>query len=144
MTATAFDTILDAFASKLAEATAVCANIYTDDVVLPEGDSTSIVLQLVGAEAQVLGELAGNPVDWVTQIAVRCIASANAASARAVANALAGAAYARLAATPSLGITGVWIGEPVLEWETETAATRLASAQLTYNVQHRTVGLTLA
>lgn len=145
MTATAFDTIIDAFATKLAEATAVCSHIYKDDVEpLPEDNATAIVIQLMSAEAQVLGELAGNPVDWVTQIAVRCMASANATSARPVANALAGAAYARIATDPSLGITGVWIGEPSIAWESDTAATRLAICTLTYNVQHRTVGLTLA
>ena len=83
-------------------------------------------------------------MDWVTQIAVRCMASANATSARPGANALAGAAYARIATDPSLGITGVWIGEPAIAWESDTAATRLAICTLTYNVQHRTVGLTLA
>lgn len=142
---TAFDTLIDAFATKLAEATAVCATILKDDVEpLPEGTTSAIVIHLVSAEAQVLGQLANNPVDWLTQIAVRCLATANATSARPGANTLAGAAYARLAADPSLGIAGVWIGEPSIAWESDTTATRMTIATLTYNVAHRTAGLTLA
>ncbi len=141
---TAFDTIIDAFASKLAEATAVCSHILKDDVEpLPAGNTAAIVIQLVSSDSQVLGLLADNPVDWITQISVRCMASSNASSARPGSNTLAGAAYARLAAQPSLGIPGVWIGEPTITWESDVATTRMAITSLTYNVQHRTAGLTL-
>ena len=142
---TAFDTIEDAFATKLAQATAVCAHILVDEVEpLPAEYESAINITLVSAEPQQLGLIDGNPIDWITQIHVRCYASAKATSPRPAANTLAGAAYARLAADPSLGIAGVYIGEPTLSWEFDQAATRMAICVMAYNVQHRTSGLTLA
>ena len=41
----------------------------------------------------------------------------------------------------SVGLgSGVFIGEPAIEWATEQAATRLAITTLTYTVSHRTSG----
>lgn len=145
---TAFDTIVDGFVAQLSAATAVCPFIETDGDAepLPAGRAASILVLLGNAEPQQMGGIAGNPVDWVTEVQVKCYASANATSARPAANTLAGAAYARLAATPSLAIasgSGVFIGEPRIEWETDQAATRMACTTLTYSVTHRTTNLTL-
>lgn len=143
---TAFDAIVDAFAAKLRAATAVSNFIYVDeyDEPLPAGQSEALVVSLGDSDPQPLGLLAGNPIDWVTQVNVKCLASANATSPRPAVSTLAAAVYARLATDPSLGIDGVFIGEPLLHRETEQAATRLATCTLTYSVHHRTTGLTLA
>ncbi len=142
---TAFDAIEDAFASKLSAATPVCANILVDQAdPLPADYTSAVNIIPVGADPQQLGAITGNPVDWLTQIHVKCYANANATSPRPAANALAGAVYARLAADPSLGIAGVFIGEPTLSWEFDQATTRMAICILAYSVQHRTSSLTLA
>lgn len=144
----AFDSLVDGFVAQLTAATAVCPFIETDGDAepLPAGRTTSIVVLLSAAEPQQMGGIAGNPVDWITEVRVKCYASANATSARPAANTLASAAYARLAATPSLAIasgSGVFIGEPRISFETEQAATRMACTTLTYSVSHRTTNLTL-
>lgn len=145
---TAFDQLIDGFAALLASGTPVCDHIETDSDAdpLPKGRETSISITLGTAQPQLMGGLAGNPVDWITDITVRCFASAKTTSARPAANALAAAAYARLAATPGLGIDsakGVFIGEPRIDWDLERAETRLASAALVYSVTHRTSNSTL-
>ncbi len=142
---TAFDTLEDSISAKLAESPAVCVHILVDEVEpLPADYEAAINIVPIGADPQQFGLIDGNPIDWITQIHVRCYASAKATSPRPAANALAGAAYARLAADPSIGIPGVYIGEPTLSWEFDQAATRMTIATLTYNVAHRTTGLTLA
>jgi hypothetical protein len=143
---TAFDNILDAFAAKLRAATPVSNFIFVDeyDEPLPLGQSEAVVVSLGDSDPQPLGSLAFNPVDWITQVNVKCLTSANATSPRPAAGTLAAAAYARLATDPSLGMDGVFIGEPLLHREAEQAATRLATCTLTYSVHHRTTGLTLA
>lgn len=149
MSASAFDTLIDAFAARLAVATAVCAHIVKDSDdgdALPASYTEAITVNLRASEPQQMGGIAGNPVDWVTQVEVRCITSATATSARATAGTLATAAYARLAADPTLGIaaaSGVFIGEPAITWELAQAATRFAAVTLTYSVRHRTTSLTL-
>lgn len=142
---TQFDAIITAFANKLSAATAVSAHVETDGDAepLPVGRTDSILITLADATPQPLGQLQGNPVDWVTTVMVHCFASVQGASARAAANTLAGAAYARLATDPSLGVAGVFIGEPTIRFETDQTATRTARATLTYSVQHRTSSLTL-
>lgn len=145
---TAFDNLVAGFVAKLSAATAVCPNIDTDGDAepLPAGRTTSILVLLGHAEPVQLGGLQGNPVDWVTEVAVKCFATAQGTSARPAANTLAGAAYARLALDPSLGIAaaaGVFIGEPAIDFETDQAANRVACTTLTYSVRHRTTSLTL-
>ena len=137
----AFDSILGGFVALLSAATAICPHVETDDDAepLPAGRTASILGTLGSAQAQQLGGIAGNPVDWLTEIHVKCFASANATSARPAANTLANAAYTRLATDPSVGQgVGVFIGEPRIEWETDQAVTRLATATLIYTVSHRT------
>jgi hypothetical protein len=146
--ASAFDTLLDAFKAQLSATTPVCAFIETDSDTdpLPAGRAASILIELGSATPQGLGGLAGNPVDWSTDVLVKCFASVNATSARPAANTLAAAAYARLAAAPALGInaaSGVYIGEPRIEFDAEKAATRMAVTTLIYSVSHRTTNLTL-
>lgn len=139
----AFDSILDGFVTLLNSATPVCPFVETDAEAepLPAGRTQSIVVTLGTAQPQQLGGIAGNPVDWATEVKVNCFASANATSARPAANTLANAAYTRLATDPSLGLgVGVFIGEPRIEWETEQGATRMALATLIYTVSHRTSG----
>jgi hypothetical protein len=138
---TAFDSIVAGFVTLLTSATPVCPFVETDADAepLPAGRTASILVTLGAAQAQQLGGVAGNPVDWSTEVHVKCFASANATSARPAANTLANAAYTRLATDPGLGLgVGVFIGEPRIEWETDQAATRLATATLTYTVTHRT------
>ena len=48
-----------------------------------------------------------------------------------------------LAALAIAAASGVFIGEPRLDWAVERAATRQACATLTYSVQHRTTSQTL-
>lgn len=142
----AFDDIIGGFVARLSLATAVCAFIEADQDAepMPAGRTSAIVVVLSNATPQQLGGIAGNPVDWVTEVHVKCFATANAISARPAANTLAAAAYARLAATPDLGLgTGVFIGEPRLEWNIEQSATRMALATLIYSVSHRTNNQTL-
>jgi len=144
----AFDTLVDGFVARLSASTAVCPFIETDGDAepLPTGRTASIVVTLGNAEPQQMGGITGNPVDWLTEVQVKCFASANGTSARPAANNLASAAYARLATDPSLAIaagSGVFIGEPRIEWETEQAATRMACTTLTYSVSHRTTNSTL-
>lgn len=142
----AFDSIVAGFAALLASGTAVCSFIETDDDTepLPAGRTQSILIVLGNAQPQQLGGIAGNPVDWLTEISVKCYASAHATSARPAANTLANAAYTRLATDPSLALgSEVFIGEPRIEWETDQSATRMAIATLTYTVSHRTTGGTL-
>lgn len=145
---TAFESLVTAFVSKLSANPAVCTYVEADADAepLPAGRTASILVVLGNSQPQQLGGLQGNPVEWITQVTVKCFASANAASARPAAYALAGAAYARLAADPSLGLagsSGTFIGEPDIEPETDQAATRLACANLVYSVRHRTTSLTL-
>jgi len=143
---TVFDNIVAAFDTKLSAATAVCTHIETDEdaLPLPEGRTESVLIWMTDSEPQPLGELHGNPVDWLSVVVVRCIASLGGASARSAANVIAGKVYARLAATPDLGLgDAVFIGEPRIRWATDKAATRLAEAVLTYTVRHRTSGLTV-
>lgn len=139
----AFDSLISGATALLTAATSVCPHVGTDADVepLPAGRTAAIVVTLGTAQPQQMGGIAGNPVDWLTDLRVGCYASANAASARAAANTLANAAYTRLATDPSLGLgAGVFIGEPRIEWATEQAATRLACATLIYSVSHRTSG----
>lgn len=142
----AFDTLLDAFVSTLNTPTPVCAHIETDGDTdpLPAGRTASIIVELGGSQSTQLGGLSGNPVDWATQIHVKCFASATAASARPAANALASAAYSRLSADPGLGLgASVFIGEPQIAWDAAQVANRICCASLTYTVSHRTTGGTL-
>lgn len=145
----AFDTLIDAFATKLGEATAVCARIVKDlddQEALPASYTNAIVINLQNADPQQLGDIRGNPVDWITNVTVKCMASATATSARPAAGALAASAYARLSSDPALGIaagSGVYIGEPSISWELGQAATRFCACTLTYSVRHRTTSLTL-
>ena len=144
--ASTFDDIVAGFVSKLSAATAVCAFVETDGDAepLPAGRTASILVLLGNATPAQLGGIAGNPVDWLTDVQVRCYTSANATSARPAANTLANAAYTRLALTPDLGLgAAVYIGEPRIDWETDQQATRMAVATLTYTVSHRTSGGTL-
>ena len=145
----AFDTLIAAFAAKLAVATAISTRIVTDldDLdALPASYTDAIVINLQNADPEQLGGILGNPVDWVTTVTVRCMASATGATARTAAGTLASAAYARLATDPTLGIataSGVHIGEPAIGWELGQAATRFCACTLTYSVRHRTTSLTL-
>ena len=145
---TAFENVVTAFVAKLSDTPAVCAFIEADADAepLPAGRTSSILVVLGNSQPQQLGGINGNPVEWITQVTVKCFASANATSARPAAYALAGAAYTRLAADPSLGLassTGAFIGEPDIEPETDAALTRMACANLIYSVRHRTTSLTL-
>lgn len=143
---TAFDALAQAFAAKLAEAPAVSANVVLDqpdEDALPDTGS-GITIMLTSSEPQQLGNIRGNPVDWITEVRMRCWARAAITSARPAANALAAAAYARLAADPSLGLgAGVFVGEPRIEWDVDHAERRYAAANLAYSVRHRTSSLTL-
>lgn len=137
----AFDSIITGFVTQLNAGTPVCPFVETDEDEnpIPEGRATSILVTMGSAEPQALGGIHGNPVDWLTEVRVRCVASANATSARPAANTLANAAYTRLAAAPDLGLgDGTHIGQPRIEWDVERAATRLAAATLVYTVSHRT------
>lgn len=145
----AFDTLIAAFAAKLSAATAISARIVTDlddQDALPAGYTDAIVINLQNADPEQVGGILGNPVDWVTTVTVRCMASATGATARTAAGTLASAAYARLATDPTLGIataSGVHIGEPAIGWDLGQAATRFCACTLTYSVRHRTTSLTL-
>lgn len=139
----AFDSLITGVVTLLNTATAVCPYVGTeaDAEPLPAGRSAAIIVTLGNADPQQMAGIAGNPVDWVTEVHVSCYASATASSARAAANTLANAAYTRLATDPSLGLgVGVFAGEPRIQWSTEQAATRLACANLVYSVSHRTSG----
>ena len=139
----AFDSLISGFTTLLSSSTPVCPYIDTDGDAepLPAGRTQSILVTLGSAQAQLLGGLTGNPVDWLTEVHVKCFASAHSTSARPAANALANAAYTRLATDPSVGLgVGVYIGEPRIEWETDQNATRMALATLIYTVSHRTSG----
>ena len=142
----AFDTLLDAFVAQLSAATPVCSHIDTDPDAepLPKDRTQSVLVQLGQSQSMQLAGIHGNPVDWSTEVHVKCFASANATSARPAANALANAVYTRLASAPDLGLgDGIFIGEPRIEWASEQAATRLAATTLIYTVTHRTSGGTL-
>lgn len=145
---TAFDDLINGFVAQLSAGTPVCEHIETDEDSdpLPEGRATTVCIALGAAQPQQLGGLDGNPIDWVTEVQVRCYATVNGTSARPAANALAAAVYARLAATPDLGLDpqkGVFIGTPRIDWLTQRAETRLAAATLVYSVAHRTTFATL-
>ena len=145
----AFDTLIAAFSAKLAAATAISTRIVTDlddQDALPASYTDAIVINLQNADPEQVGGILGNPVDWVTTVTVRCMASATGATARTAAGTLASAAYARLATDPTLGIataSGVHIGEPAIGWDLGQAATRFCACTLTYSVRHRTTSLTL-
>lgn len=144
---TAFDDLADAFASVLGQSPAVCSVIEQDDVQpLAAADTTAITIVLGDSQPQQLGGIQGNPVDWITEISVHCLAGALAVNARPAAHTLAAAAYARLATDPSLGLAdsaGVHIGEPVLRRQFERTERRFALVTLVYSVQHRTTSLNL-
>ena len=143
----AFDVLADAFATVLGQSPAVSSNIEQDDVLpLPAADTTGITIVLGASQPEQLGGILGNPVDWITEVAVHCMASALATTARPAAHTLAGAAYARLAADPSLGIAdaaGVHIGEPEVRRQFDRTERRFALVTLVYSVRHRTTSLTL-
>lgn len=143
----AFDVLADAFATVLGQSPAVSSNIEQDDVLpLPAADTTGITIVLGGSQAEHLGGIQGNPVDWITEVSVHCMASALATTARPGAHTLAGAAYARLAADPSLGTgdaAGVHIGEPEVRRQFDRTERRFALVTLVYSVRHRTTSLTL-
>lgn len=146
MSSSAFDDLLGGFVAQLNAAPAVCDHIDTDPDIdpLPKGRAQSVVIVLGQAQPAQLAGIAGNPVDWITEVQVKCFASANATSARPSANTLANAAYTRLSLAQNLGLgDGVYIGEPRIEWATEQTATRLAATTLIYTVMHRTSGGTL-
>lgn len=146
---TIFDLIADGIKTVLAAATAVSSDIEVDEydedpVALASADAVRILLD--ASTPQQLGGVNGNPVDWVTVVQVHCLARADGASARAAANTLAKNAYAKLAADQALAISaasGVYIGEPTIQWATARAASRFARATLTYSVRHRTSGLAI-
>lgn len=144
---TAFDDLADAFASVLGQSPAVCAVIEQDDVQpLAAADTTAITIVLGDSQPEQLGGILGNPVDWITEVSVHCMASALAANARPAAHTLAAAAYARLATDPSLGLAdsaGVHIGEPLVRRQFERAERRFALVTLVYSVRHRTTSLNL-
>jgi len=144
---TAFDDLVDAFALQLGQAPAVCANIYTDDAdPLPVGDASSVLVTLGSSEPETLGGVHGNPIDWLTQVQVHCVARTIATSARPGAHTLAALVYARLAADPSVGMAddaGVHIGEPAISREIDKASNRMAVCTLSYSVRHRTSSSTL-
>lgn len=141
---TAFESLLAGVAAALSSGTPVSTAILTDEAEpIADNVTEAIVVVLGDAVPQQLGGITGNPVDWQTEIQVRCMARATGESARPAASALAAAAYARLAAAPSVGVEGAYIGEPTIRWEAEKSATRLALCTLIYTVQHRTTSLTL-
>jgi len=144
---TAFDDLADAFASVLGQNPAVCSVIEQDDVQpLAAADTTAITIVLGDSQPQQLGGIQGNPVDWITEVSVHCLAGGLATNARPAAHTLAAAAYTRLATDPSLGLTdaaGVHIGEPVMRRQFERAERRFALVSLVYSVQHRTTSLNL-
>lgn len=144
---TVFDAIEAGFASLLSTGPAVSGLIEVNgdpDFTLPEGTTAAVVISAMNATAQPLGGFHGNPIDRETIVVVRCFASAIGTSARPAANALAASVYARLFATPDLGLgVEVDVGEPDFSWNEGTAARRFATAILSYTVTHRTSGGTL-
>lgn len=145
---TVFDDLINGFVAQLSAGTPVCDFIETDEDSdpLPAGRLASITVTLGAAQPQQLGGIAGQPVDWVTEVALRCFAASTGTSARPAANALAASVYQRLAAAPDLGLDpakGVFIGEPRIDWTSQRAETRLAAATLVYSVAHRTTFATL-
>lgn len=144
---TAFDDLADAFVAVLGQSPAVSNNIEQDDVLpLPVADTSGITVVLGESQPEQLGGIQGNPVDWITEVSVHCMASALASNARPAAHTLAGAAYARLALDPSLGTAeaaGVHIGEPTIRRQFDRAERRFALITLVYSVRHRTTSLNL-
>ena len=145
MSGTAFDALLDAFVSKLEASPAVSTTVIADsdeEVPIPSSKSDAVNVSLVQSDPTEIAML-GLPVDWSTEIKVECYAQAAAASARTAVNALVLAAYAKPAADTSVGIPGVSIGQPRIEWSGFKGEKRVACASLTYLVTHQTANLTL-
>lgn len=144
---TAFDDLADAFVAVLDQAPAVAGVIQQGDLQpLAAADTEAITVVLGDSLPEPVGGIRGNPVDWVTEVSVHCMASAAAANAMPAANALAAAAYARLAQDPSLGTpmaAGVFIGEPILRRQVDRTELRFALVTLVYSVRHRTTSLNL-
>lgn len=141
----AFDSLVAGFVALLSSSTPVCPFIEADAEAepLPAGRTASVLVALGNAQPSALA-MSGAPVDWLTDVSVKCFASAVATSARPAANTLANAVYTRLATDPSLGLgDSVYIGEPRIDWDSEQSATRMAVATLTYTVSHRTTSGTL-
>jgi hypothetical protein len=80
-----------------------------------------------------------NKIDWRTRIRIECVArSVTGTSAEDAADALASAAYARIAADPTLGGKAVEIEVQALGWFEDEADTALAACQQVLSVWHQT------
>jgi hypothetical protein len=144
---TAFDQIIDSVAALLAGAPAVCTTIRTDEVdEFPEEISQAVEIDLGNSAAATLGGLTGNPLDWQTPVRITCHAKATTgATARQAANALVAAVYARLMATPDLGLgNGAHLHpELQLNWAAARKAHRMAACEMHMTVIHRTTNTNL-
>ncbi len=134
----AFATITAAIAAKLAEATAVSSNIYRARM-RPVGEqfTDAIVVRPEGGEAQRFATY-GAPVDWQSTWRVECYARASASTPDAAVDTLLGAAYARLAADPTLGGAVIDMNVQRIDFDFAEEAQDLACGVITYLVQHRT------
>lgn len=134
----AFATISAAIAAKLAEATAISAQIYRARMrPLAEQHADAIVVRCKVGEAERFA-IAGAPIDWQSTWRVECYARASASTPDAAVDTLLGAAYARLAADPTLGGTVIDMHIQRIDFDDAEEAQDIACAVITYLVQHRT------
>lgn len=134
----AFATISAAIAAKLEEATAVSAQIYRARMrPMAEQHTNAVVVRCEGGEAQRFA-IAGAPIDWQSTWRVECYARASASTPDAAVDSLMAAAYARLAADPTLGGNVIDMNIQRVDFDYAEEAQDLACATLTYLVQHRT------
>lgn len=143
---TIFAQVMTAMQAQLQAAPAVCAfvELDEDEEPIPQDRTEEVLIAQGGARPLPLGGIAGNPVDWGTTISVHCMAVAKAATALPAAHTLAGKVYARLSATPDLGLgERVYLGEPELRVDTERGELRRARVTLSYTLDLRTQNSTL-
>lgn len=134
-----FDDVVDRVLAALRQAPAVASLIEEDDdAPLAEGIGAAVLVRFLGSTPS-LPAMHEAPVDWTTDLALNCHASADRESATGRASrALAAACYARLFADPSLG--GAVFGmEPAgVAVEQERAAQTLGVCTLRLRFLHRT------
>ena len=145
-----FRQITAAIVAMLSAGPAVSSYIEADvdeDEPIPSAQADAVRVVLRGSVPQQFGGIHGNPVDWTTRVDVFVYAAVAGGTACDAADALVLEVFARLSATPGLGMpaeAGVYVDPPQIDWAQERADRREARARMSLTIGHRTSAGSLA
>ena len=140
---TAFNTIVQAFKTKLQETPAVCADVFVSrDRQVPDTVNEAVHIEFSSSVPN-SGVIKGAPIDWQTKVTVDCMARSKTLSGPDAVDSLFRKVFERLAQDTTLGNSVVDIGYPVIESDYESNGQKTGLMRLTYQVEHRTSNLTL-